>query len=96
MELREGFRKYEVACDLVGWRRLPFAALLHGSQGVAGQPREVVGWPAHVAKAPPSFPKVVVVDVKERVVEEKREKEGGVGRPATHFGRLAKLWPPFL
>jgi hypothetical protein len=36
-----------------------------------------------------------VVEVKERVVEEKREKEGGDGRPATHFGRSAKLWPQF-
>jgi hypothetical protein len=34
-----------------------------------------------VAKAPPLFPKVVVVEVKERVVE-KREKEGCDDRPA--------------
>jgi hypothetical protein len=39
-----------------------------------------------MAKAPPLFSKVVVVEVKERVVEEKREKQGGDGRPATHFG----------
>jgi hypothetical protein len=51
--------------------------------------------PAHVAKTPPLFLKVVVVEVKERVVEEKREKEGGDGRSATHFGRPAKLWPQF-
>jgi hypothetical protein len=51
--------------------------------------------PAHVAKAPPLFPKVVVVEVKERVVEVKREKEGGDGRPVTHFGQSAKLWPQF-
>jgi hypothetical protein len=62
---------------------------------VAGRPREVAGRPAHVAKAPPLFPKVVVVEVKEIVVEEKREKEGGDGRPATHFGRSAKFWPQF-
>jgi hypothetical protein len=40
------------------------------------------GWAAgqgRLAKAPPLFPKVVVVEVKERVVEEKREKEGGDG-----------------
>jgi hypothetical protein len=55
---------------------------------VAARPREVAGWPAHVAKAPPLFPKLVVVEVKERVVEEKREKEGGGGQPA-------KLWPKF-
>jgi hypothetical protein len=45
-----------------------------GSQGVAGWPREEARQPAHVAEAPPLFPKVVVVEVKERVVEEKREK----------------------
>jgi hypothetical protein len=59
---------------------------------VAGRPREVARRPTHVAKAPPLFPKVVVVEVKERVVEEKREKEGGDGRPGTHFGWPAKLW----
>jgi hypothetical protein len=65
------------------------------SQGVAGRPRVVAEWQAHVAKAPPLFPKVVVVEVKERVVEEKREKKGGDGRPTTHFGRPVKLWPQF-
>jgi hypothetical protein len=53
---------------------------------VAGRPREVARWLAHVAKAPPLFPKVVVVEVKERVVEEKMEKEGGDCRQTTHFG----------
>jgi hypothetical protein len=28
-------------------------------------------------------------------MEEKREKEQGDGRPATHFGRPTKLWPQF-
>jgi hypothetical protein len=37
-----------------------------------------------VAKAPPLFPKVLVVEIKERVVREKREKDGGDGRPASH------------
>jgi hypothetical protein len=37
-------------------------------------------------KAPPLFANVVVVEVKEIVVEEKGEKEGGNGRTATHFG----------
>jgi hypothetical protein len=60
---------------------------------VAGWPREVAGRPAHVAKTPPLFPKVVVVEAKERVVEDKREKGGGDGRLATHFGQPAKLWP---
>jgi hypothetical protein len=41
-----------------------------------------------VAKAPPLFPKVVVVEVKERIIEEKRAEEGGDGQPA-------KLWPQF-
>jgi hypothetical protein len=53
---------------------------------VAGRSREVVRRLAHVAKSPPLFSKVVVVEVKERVVEEKREKEGVDGRPTTHFG----------
>jgi hypothetical protein len=60
---------------------------------VAGWPREVTRWPAHVAKAPLVFPKMVVVEVKERIVQEKRENEGGDGRSVTHFGRPAKLWP---
>jgi hypothetical protein len=38
---------------------------------------------------------VVVVEVKERVVEEKREKELVDGRPATHFRWPTKLWPQF-
>jgi hypothetical protein len=43
---------------------------------VVGRPREVAGWPAHVAKAPPFCPKVMVVEVKRKVVE----KKGGNGR----------------
>jgi hypothetical protein len=62
---------------------------------VAGWPREVARRLAHVTKAPPLSPKVVVVEVKERIVEEKREKEGGDGRSATLFGSPAKLWPQF-
>jgi hypothetical protein len=54
---------------------------------VAGRPKEVVRWLAHVAKAPLLFPKVVVVELG-RVVEEKREKERGDGPPA-------QLWPEF-
>jgi hypothetical protein len=45
------------------------ATLLYGSQGVAGRP-------AHVAIAPPICPKVMVVEVKRKVVE----KKGGKGR----------------
>jgi hypothetical protein len=59
---------------------------------VAGRPREVAGRPAHGAKSPPLFPKVVVVQVEERVVE---EKEGGDVRSATHFSWPAKLWLQF-
>jgi hypothetical protein len=46
----------------------------------------VAGQPAHVSQAPPLFPRVVVVEVKDRVVEEKRGKEGGDGQPD-------KIWP---
>jgi hypothetical protein len=55
----------------------------------------VAGRPVDVAKAPPLFTKVVVVEVKEGVVQGKRDKEGGDGWPATRFGRLAKLWHQF-
>jgi hypothetical protein len=45
------------------------------SQGVVGWPRKVAGRPAHVAIAPPLGPKVMVVEVKRKVVE----KKGGKG-----------------
>jgi hypothetical protein len=38
---------------------------------------------------------VVVVEVKEIVVEEKWEKAGADVRSVTHSGRSAKLWPQF-
>jgi hypothetical protein len=41
---------------------------------VAGRPREVAGWPGHVAKAPPLVPKVMVVEVKESSGGEKGER----------------------
>jgi hypothetical protein len=47
-----------------------------------------------MAKVPPLFTKVVVVELKRMLVEKKVGKEGVGGRPATHFGRLAKPWPP--
>jgi hypothetical protein len=47
----------------------------------------VAGWPAHVAKAPPFYPKGVVVELKREIVEGKGENEGEGGRPATN------LWP---
>jgi hypothetical protein len=62
-------------------------ALLYGHQGVASRPRKVSSRPAHVAIAPPLCPKVMVVEVKRKVVEKKGGKRrGGDGRPA-------KLWP---
>jgi hypothetical protein len=67
---------------------------------VIGEPRG--GWSSKgggrtaspCGQTPPLFLKVVVVEVKERVEEEKREKEGGDGRSVTHFGQVAKLLPP--
>jgi hypothetical protein len=35
-----------------------------------------------------------MVELKRMLVEKKVGKEGVGGRPATHFGRLAKPWPP--
>jgi hypothetical protein len=61
---------------------------------MADRPRKVAGRPAHVAIAPPLCTKVVVVELKRLLVEKKVGKEGVGGRPATHFGRLAKPWPP--
>jgi hypothetical protein len=71
MELGEGFKKFEVACELVGWRRLPLATLLLGSKGVAGRPRKVAGRLAHVAIVPPLCPKGMVVELKREIVEGK-------------------------
>jgi hypothetical protein len=47
------------------------ATLLYGSQGVAGQPRMVAKRPAHVAIAPPLYPKGVLVELKTEIVEGK-------------------------
>jgi hypothetical protein len=49
----------------------PFIA----EQGVADWPRMVAGRPAHVAKAPPFYPKDVVVELKREIVEGKGGKE---------------------
>jgi hypothetical protein len=54
---------------------------------VAGQPRMVSGQPAYVTKAPPFYPKGVVVELKREIVDGKGGKEGEGGRPATN------LWP---
>jgi hypothetical protein len=54
----------------------------------------VAGLPAHVAIAPSLWTKVVVAELKRMLVEKKVGKEGVGGRPATHFGRSTKPWPP--
>jgi hypothetical protein len=54
----------------------------------------VTGRPAHVAIAPPLCTKVVVVELKRMLLEKKVGKDGVGGRPATHFGRSVKPWPP--
>jgi hypothetical protein len=41
--------------------------------------------PAHVAKAPPFYPKGVVVELKREIVEGNGEKEGEGGRLATNL-----------
>jgi hypothetical protein len=47
-----------------------------------------------VAIAPPLCTKVVVVELKRMLLEKKVGKDGVGGRPATHFGRSVKPWPP--
>jgi hypothetical protein len=61
---------------------------------VAGRPRMVVGWPAHVAIAPLLHPKGVVVELKREIVEGKGGKEGEVGRSATNHWPTEHAWPP--
>jgi hypothetical protein len=41
--------------------------------------------PAHVARAPPFYPKGVVVEIKREIVEWKGGKEGEGGRSATNL-----------
>jgi hypothetical protein len=43
---------------------------------VAGRPRMVAGWQAHVASAPKLCPNGVVVELKREIVEGKGGKEG--------------------
>jgi hypothetical protein len=45
----------------------------------------VAGQPAYVAKAPPFYPKGVVVELKREIVEGKGGKEGEGGRSATNL-----------
>jgi hypothetical protein len=61
---------------------------------VASRPRMVVGRPAHVAKAPPFYPKGAVVELKRKIVEGKGGKEGEGGRPATNLWPTGYAWTP--
>jgi hypothetical protein len=54
----------------------------------------VAGRPAHVAKAPPFYPKGVVVELKSEIVEGKGGKEGEGGRPSTNLWLTGYAWPP--
>jgi hypothetical protein len=48
----------------------------------------VVRRPAHLANAPPFYPKGAVVELRREIVERKGGKEGEGGRPTGH------AWPP--
>jgi hypothetical protein len=52
---------------------------------VVSQPRRVAHRLAQVAKAPPFYPKGVVVELRREIVEGKGGKEGEGGRPATNL-----------
>jgi hypothetical protein len=54
----------------------------------------VAGRLAHVGKAPPFYPKCVVVELKRKIVEGKGGKEGEGGRPATNLWPTDHAWPP--
>jgi hypothetical protein len=54
----------------------------------------VIGRSAHVAKAPPFYPKGVVVEQMKEIVEGKGGKEGEGGRPATNLWSTDYAWPP--
>jgi hypothetical protein len=54
----------------------------------------VAGQPAHVAKAPPFYPKGVVVELKREIVEGKGGKEGEGDWLATNLWLTRHAWPP--
>jgi hypothetical protein len=54
----------------------------------------VSGQPAYVTKAPPFYPKGVVVELKREIVDGKGGKEGEGGRPATNLWPTSHAWPP--
>jgi hypothetical protein len=61
---------------------------------VVGRPRMVAGRPAHVAKAPPFYPKGVVDELKREIVEGKEGKEGKGGWPGTNLWPTGHAWTP--
>jgi hypothetical protein len=61
---------------------------------VAGRPRMVAWWPAHVAIVPVLIPKGVVVRLKREIVEGKGGKEGEGVRLATILWPTGHAWPP--
>jgi hypothetical protein len=61
---------------------------------VAGRPWMVVGRSADVAKAPPFYPKGVVVQLNWKIVEGKGGKEGDGGWPTTNLWPTGHAWPP--
>jgi hypothetical protein len=52
---------------------------------VAGRPRMLAEQPTHVASSPKHGPKGVVVELKTKIVEGKRGKEGEGSQPATNL-----------
>jgi hypothetical protein len=58
---------------------------------VAGQPRMVAGRPAHVAKAPPFYPKGVVVELKREIVEGKEERREKAASPCGQSPSIQSL-----
>jgi hypothetical protein len=54
----------------------------------------VVGRPAHVAKAPPFYPKGVVVELKREIVKGKGRNEGESGWLGSNFWPTDHAWAP--
>jgi hypothetical protein len=54
----------------------------------------VAKWAAQVAKAPPFYPKSVVVEPKKEIVEGKGGKEGEGGQPGINLWPTGRAWPP--
>jgi hypothetical protein len=54
----------------------------------------VAGQPHHVAKAPPFYPKGVVVELKREMVDGKGGTEGEGSRSVTNHWPTGHAWPP--